>query len=227
MFQLDRVVPWGRSFDEYCRMFALTAGDLERRILGCADGPASFNAELTRRGGRIVSCDPLYRFDGPEIAERIRQTSEEVLTQTRENADAFVWTNHIHSVDELGEMRMSAMRVFLDDYAAGRAGGRYVDAELPRLPFADSGFDLALCSHFLFLYSKQFDEAFHYAALRELSRVAADVRVYPLVTLSGERSPFVDTCARALDRDGFAVSIEAVPYEFQRGATHMLRIVRA
>jgi len=24
MFALDRVVPWGRSYDEYCRMFALT-----------------------------------------------------------------------------------------------------------------------------------------------------------------------------------------------------------
>jgi hypothetical protein len=28
MFTLDRVVPWGRSFDEYQRMFALTEADL-------------------------------------------------------------------------------------------------------------------------------------------------------------------------------------------------------
>ena len=44
MFALDQVVPWGRSFDEYRRMFALTDADLSRVILGCGDGPASFNA---------------------------------------------------------------------------------------------------------------------------------------------------------------------------------------
>src|SRR5215471_7275287 len=54
---LDRVVPWGRSFDEYCRMFALEEPDLARRILGCGDGPASFNAVATRRGLTVTSCD--------------------------------------------------------------------------------------------------------------------------------------------------------------------------
>jgi hypothetical protein len=36
MFTLDRVVPWGRSFDEYSRMFTLTSTDLRSKILGCA-----------------------------------------------------------------------------------------------------------------------------------------------------------------------------------------------
>jgi hypothetical protein len=47
VFTLDRVVPWGRSFDEYVAMFALSSEDLGRRILGCNDGPASFNSGLT------------------------------------------------------------------------------------------------------------------------------------------------------------------------------------
>src|SRR6187401_543475 len=63
MFSLFSVVPWGRSFDEYVRMFALAESDLESRILGCGDGPASFNVEATRRGATVVSCDPLYQFD--------------------------------------------------------------------------------------------------------------------------------------------------------------------
>jgi hypothetical protein len=54
-FTLNQVVPWGRSFEEYVAMFALTDVDLGGRILGCGDGPASFNAVLTSRGGRIVS----------------------------------------------------------------------------------------------------------------------------------------------------------------------------
>ncbi|MEM6452808.1 MAG: SAM-dependent methyltransferase, partial [Cyanobacteria bacterium P01_D01_bin.105] len=60
--QLDSVVPFGRSFDEYVNMFSLTATDLHRSILSVADGPASFNAEGTERGYKIQSLDPLYAF---------------------------------------------------------------------------------------------------------------------------------------------------------------------
>lgn len=45
-FALADVVPWGRTFEEYCAMFALTAADLRGRILGCGDGPAAFNEML-------------------------------------------------------------------------------------------------------------------------------------------------------------------------------------
>src|SRR5262245_50109846 len=157
MFTLDRVVPWGRSFAEYRQMFALTGDELALRIVGCGDGPASFNAEATRRGATVVSCDPIYRYDVDQLRGRIAATYDEILEQTRRNADEFVWTT-IRSVDELGEVRMAAMNAFLDDYPAGRAAGRYIDAELPLLPFGDSSFDLALCSHFLFLYTAQLGE---------------------------------------------------------------------
>ena len=43
-------------------MFVPTAADLRGRILGCAAGLASFNAEATGAGHRAFSCDPLYRF---------------------------------------------------------------------------------------------------------------------------------------------------------------------
>lgn len=68
---LQDIVPWGRSFDEYQRMFALDAADLGQRILGCGDGPAAFNAALTARGGQVVSVDPLYAFDAVQIHARI------------------------------------------------------------------------------------------------------------------------------------------------------------
>jgi len=48
---LENVVPWGRSYAEYLRMFSLTEKELSVHILGCGDGPAAFNATLTRRGG--------------------------------------------------------------------------------------------------------------------------------------------------------------------------------
>jgi len=46
---------------------------------------------------------------------------------------------------------MAAMQEFLADYRAGGREGRYMAATLPHLPFADGAFDLALCSHLLFL----------------------------------------------------------------------------
>src|SRR5262245_22660127 len=113
MFTLDQVVPWGRSFAEYRQMFALTDAELALRILGCADGPASFNAEATRHGAAVISCDPIYRYDVDQLRSRIAATHDEILDQTRRNADEFVWTT-IHSVDALGQARMAAMNAFLE-----------------------------------------------------------------------------------------------------------------
>jgi hypothetical protein len=118
-FQYQSIVPWGRSFEEYQRMFALTADDLNRSILGCADGPASFNAHLSKSGRHVVSCDPLYQFTAQQIQARIEATYEDVLGQTRQNQAKFVWTD-IKSPDELGNIRMAAMRTFLADYEQGK-----------------------------------------------------------------------------------------------------------
>src|SRR5262245_49377512 len=209
MFTLEQVVLWGRSFDEYCRMFALSDDELALRILGCDDGPASFNAEATRRGAAVISCDPIYQWDAVRIRERIAATYNQVLDQTRLNVDAFVW-DVIQSVDELGQIRMAAMEDFLHDYSRGKAQGRYVNAKLPILPFADSSFDLALCSHLLFLYSNQLDAVFHGEAIQELCRVAREVRIFPLLALSGDRSPYVDRNLAELLEAGHEVSIENV-----------------
>jgi hypothetical protein len=225
VFTLNDIVPWGRSYDEYVRMFALEEADLQRRIIGCADGPASFNAEATRRGVRVVSCDPLYAFAAGAVRERIEVISPEILEQTRKSAATFVWTT-IASVDELGLIRMAAMSKFMDDYERGLDERRYIAAALPDLPFPDAAFDLALCSHFLFLYSEHLGADFHVAAVHELCRVAGEVRIFPLLSLDGERSPFVETVSRALTESGIEVSLEVVPYEFQRGGNQMMRIRR-
>jgi len=227
VFTLASVVPWGRSYDEYVRMFALTDADLTGRILGCGDGPASFNADATRRGGRVLSCDPLYQFDAVQIRRRIDETATEVIEQARLNAHEFVWDDSIPDIETLKRVRMTAMTAFLDDYDRGRDEARYVNAGLPSLPFADGAFDLALCSHFLFLYSQQHDDAFHLQSMRELCRVAREVRVFPLLALGGARSPHLDMVIQALRAEGRAVAVERVPYEFQRGGNEMLHVRQA
>jgi hypothetical protein len=204
-------------------MFALTELDLQGDILGCADGPASFNAEGTRRGSHVVSCDPIYRFNARELRQRIAATRDQILAQTHQNENEFVWTS-IASIEELERVRMEAMDCFLADYEGSGRAGRYVAGEVQALPFNGSRFDLALCSHFLFLYSDQLGEPFHHNAVRELCRVADEVRVFPLLALGGQRSRYVGPVINDLRSQGFAVSVEVVPYEFQRGANEMMRI---
>ncbi len=222
-FSLDQVVPWGRSFAEYERMFGLTQNDLAGRILGCADGPASFNAEATRRWVDVVSVDPLYAISTDEIRLRIKKVCPQVLEQTQQNRDDFVW-KEFKSIEELGRTRLRAMARFLADFPDGRKSGRYVKAELPALPFEDRSFDLAVCSHFLFLYGDKLDARFHVDSILELCRVASEVRIFPLVGLGNVPSPHVDAVERAAESIGRAVRIERVGYEFQRGGNQMMRI---
>jgi len=222
-FELTSVVPWGRSFREYLAMFALSDDDLAGTILGCGDGPASFNARASRRGTSVVSADPLYRFSTSEIESRIAETVETIAAQTKRNAGEFVWT-HFRTVDELIEARLSAMRDFLDDYAAGCCAGRYVEASLPSLPFADRAFDLALCSHFLLLYSEQHDFEFHLDSVLELRRVSHEVRIFPLLELGSVPSRHLGRLTAELERRGHDVERVKVPWEFQKNGNEMLRV---
>jgi hypothetical protein len=227
--QLDDVILWGRSFEEYARMFALTERDLAGTILGCGDGPASFNAEATARGHRVVSCDPIYAFSGGEIERRVAACYEAVISQVQRDRDGFVW-NEFQGPEHLGACRLAAMHRFLADYDGGKEQGRYLAAALPRLPFADRRFTLALVSHLLFLYSEHLDLTFHLAAVDELLRVAQELRIFPLLNLARQWSPHLAPVRTHLERNGFVVEVVCTTYEFQRAPEHagnrMLRVRR-
>ena len=94
MMQLDRVVPFGRSLDEYIHMFALSETDLKKSILSVADGPASFNAEGTAKGYKIQSCDPLYVFGADEIRDRFYAVRDDIINQIENTRDSWVWSYH-------------------------------------------------------------------------------------------------------------------------------------
>ena len=220
-FSLSEVVPWGRSYDEYVSMFSLSSHDLRQNILGCSDGPAGFNSILTRRGGSIVSVDPVYAFSIKEIEKRIDETYEVVLDQTRKNKNEFVWGD-ISSVEELGRIRMSAMEEFLRDFEQGKSEGRYVAGNLPKLAFKNKEFDIALCSHFLFLYSDQLSEKFHIDSIKELCRVASQVRIFPLLELGAKKSRHFEPVISKLKEENYKIHIKRVAYEFQKGGNEMM-----
>ena len=49
-------------------------------------------------------------------------------------------------------------------------------------------------------------------------------RLFPLLELGSKKSRHVPAVAERLTVAGYAVSIEAVPYEFQRGGNEMMRV---
>jgi len=224
---LSDVVPWGRSLAEYRAMFALSDADLRGRLLGCGDGPASFNAELTATGKpqQVISIDPLYAFTGPEIACRVEQTYEAIISQVKLNRSRYAWDYFADPV-ELGAARLNAMKIFLADYETGRSAGRYLAGNLPELPFTDLGFDLCLCSHFLFLYSTQLSLEFHLRSIREMLRVAEEVRLFPLLDLDCRISAHLRPVITEFQLANFHPEIVTVPYVFQKGGGQMLRISR-
>ncbi len=154
MIELENVVPWGRCFDEYVKMFDLTSEELKLNIVDCGGEPSSFNVEMMQLGGKIISCDPIYQFTVEEIQNRIQQTYSKIIEGVTQTPEKFVWQD-IASPYELGEVRMSAMNQFIADFPQGISQNRYVKSELPNLPFTDGKFDLALCAHFLFTYSNR------------------------------------------------------------------------
>ena len=223
---LDRVVPFGRSRREYELMFNLTEKDLTKRFLGCGDGPASFNAEMTADSYSVVSIDPLYQFTGQQIKHRFEENLEGVLDQVKATPDRWTWTYH-RNIEDLRRNRCWAMDRFLADYDIGRQRGRYRIATLPDLPFRDGEFELALCSHFLFLYSDLYPEDFHVASAIELCRVADEVRIFPLLTLAQHVSPHLAAARAVAASMGIKSTIETVEYELQKGGNQMLRLFRS
>lgn len=221
--QLQEIVPFGRSFNEYCRMFNLSSADFAGQIIGIGDGPASFNAAATQQGFNVISVDPVYQFSGAEIQSRFDAVIDDIIEQIKNSPDDWVWSYHA-SPEDLRSSRKATLQAFLQDYDSGKAAGRYVIGKLPQLAFPSQQFSLALCSHLLLLYSQQLDVDFHLQSIQEMLRIATEVRIFPLLTLMRERSPHLDAIMTFFREAGYSVALQTVTYELQKGGNQMLVI---
>ncbi|MBD5159383.1 MAG: class I SAM-dependent methyltransferase [Ruminococcus sp.] len=223
-FKLNDVVPWGRNFGEYVNMFNLTESDLSKKIAGFGDGPASFNCEATAKGYDVVSFDPVYKFSGEEISKRIEEVRIIVMQQMKENIDNYVWKN-IRDLNELENLRMSAMLLFLSDYDCGKAENRYIFHTLPeKLPYNDNTFDIGLSSHFLMMYtSLGYD--FHIKAISEMLRVCREVRIFPIVDLDANNTSLINDVLSYFNNH-YTTEIVTTNYEFQKGENKLLIITK-
>jgi SAM-dependent methyltransferase len=182
-------------------------------------------ARASRAGIEAVAVDPAYELPGDRLADTARQGTRDGNAVFANFPDRFTWKWY-GSVEAREQMRARALAEFLLDITSHR--DRYVTGSLPTLPFEDAAFDLALCSHLLFTWADQLGHEWHAASLRELLRVAGEVRVFPTVMQgAGEPVPFLDELLEELRADGVRAELRQVDYEFQVGASTMLVLAHA
>jgi hypothetical protein len=227
--ELRSVSFFGRTLAEYAQFFALDIPALKgKSVLDVAAGPSSFTAEACKRGVDAVAVDPLYGCRPEALATHVAIDYRAMFAQMRAKPQLFRSKRTFASIDEAEESRRTAAARFLADYEAQFVHNRYIGAALPQLPFLDRAFDVVLCAHFLFLYAKQFDLAFHIEACRELVRVSRDeVRIHPVLGLGGKRYAQLKELRATLAADGIVSEIVRVEYEFFAGADEMLVLKRA
>ena len=107
-FKLENVVPWGRSLQDYIRMFNLSEQDLQKSIIDCAAESSSFNTEQYQAGNSVISCNSIYQFTTEQIKNIITQTYPIIIQDLEANYHKFVWQD-IKSPEELGNIRISAL----------------------------------------------------------------------------------------------------------------------
>lgn len=220
---LKNVAFIGRTYWEYMDMFALDERELlNGPVLDCPAGPSSFTAEAGARGHRVTACDMLYNLPARELEAMGNRDMDIIRPQMEESAHLFHWDYY---GDQTGHMRnrAAALARFIADYEAGAKNGRYVYAELPRLPFADRSFALVLSSHFLFVYGDRLPPSFHAQSLKEMARVSyGETRVYPLIGHDARPYPDMDVVLKLLELNGVRAETRPTPFEFLKGAKKML-----
>ncbi|MDA1025086.1 MAG: hypothetical protein O3A19_01525 [Planctomycetota bacterium] len=228
--RLPRIVFFGRTAEEYARIWKLSLADLAGlRILDCPCGPASFIGACHDAGIDAIGVDPMMAFTVEEMRRTGLKDIEDTMAAIESSdaglasSDPETWTAEKHQ----------ALEHFLVDFRRHGPGGdaddgRYVAASLPNLPFADQSFDMAFSAHLLFSYasvengglvesSKALDLAFHLDAVTELARVTRqELRLFPAVIMASDEGgphPWVDPIRDRLQSLGFEVRMESSDYD--------------
>ena len=234
IFELDRVVFFGRTGSDYLEMFDLDLPALRGRdVLDCPAGPDAFVADATAAGVRAVGCDPVYELQADEILARGRKDIEDCMVAMR-RSDTFPTLDF----DKYEASKIEALDRFHADFTGEGGAARYRAGALPALPFADASFDLVLSAHLIFTYSdpasggllpnSPFDLAWHRAAIAELLRVTrGEVRLYPTTTVTADAQvhPYVEPLMASLHQDaGLETTYE--PSRFDQGLSGPNRYLR-
>lgn len=220
---MSKLVLWGHFVDEYREMFDLNQQDLTGRILEFGCGPSAVNSELEGVSLARVSCDPLFNLDKATLKTKVALVFDDMVQQVRAVQDKFDFSRY-GSLEGLLEKRHQGMNAFFADYQAGKVAKRYIGINDIQLPFDDFSFDLALSSHYLFADLDNQDVDFHVQVIKELARVAREVRIFPLIDRYGQPSPLLGPVLLALQQGNYGTEVRSVPYHLQATGNAMLRV---
>lgn len=223
--QLDRVVLLGRTFEEYRRYFLLEPEELiGKTVLDVAGGVSSFCAEANNLGIKVTAFDPIYSLSREKIRERSDPDLESVY-RTIGLVPTYRW-GFYKNPDYMRALRERASAIFFSDFKIHPQ--RYVAGELPRLPFADSEFDLTLVSYLLFAYEDRFDYEFHRDSILEIMRITrGEARIYPTVTFEAQPSAYVPMLQSDPALLAFEFTEIETDFEFLVNSNSYLRVTRA
>lgn len=167
----ERVWLIGRPAYHHITQFALPVNSDSLRILDVAAGVSDFMS-VWRNG---LAVDPCYGEDYNDL-------------YTSASHDLFLFAanqiqNDRNATNEqirLYDMHRQALTGFLIDFGNRSGSIRYRADSLPDLPLVCGSFDLAICSHFLFLYPH--DNEFAVDSIRRVMELTDEFRIWPLPT---------------------------------------------
>lgn len=219
-----KFVLWGHGLKEYKEMFALSDEDLAGPILEFGAGASSFNEELTAKGSSVVSLDSLYQKNETDLKTKIDATFNQTLAKIKANEEAYSLRSQ-QTLDKLQATREAGIARFMKDFAKGLDEKRYQSFKGLPLPFENYSFKLALVCHHLFVNHESQDIESHLALIRELVRVAGEVRIFPLIDKYGQTSNLLGPVLLALQQeDEVASEVKEVPSQIQPTGNAMLRV---
>lgn len=219
----NHISVWGRTLEEYKKMFSLDDILPLTKILSIADGPSTFNLQLRKLGIQIISVDPIYNLSVDDLKEAFKKSylfNKQFFLEYPEKFNL----NGIAEIEKLLAKRHSTFDSFIQDYGENKSNYKF--GELPILEFASNSFDLCCCSNFLFLFDHLFDLTFHINSITELLRTSSEVRIFPLYNNIGQESKYLNSVTQFLTDNNYSWTIESNDYHIYKDGNRFLKVLR-
>lgn len=220
---MRKLVLWGHHVEDYREQFDLSIDEMNSRILEYGCGPSAINAIQTQANQVVVSCDPLFVLDKDTLSAKITLIFANMADEMQRFSEHFDFTQS-GGFDKLIANRQKGIKEFLADYEKGKSQGRYLGITNHQLPLNDFSFDFALVSHYLFAELDDQTIDFHLDVIRELARVAKEVRIFPLIDREEKTSCFLGPVLLGLQKENFGVEVREVSHHLHKMGNAMLRV---
>ena len=239
---MNKLALWGYDRADCRAMFNLSEEDMASKILEYGCGPNILNLQQKKAIQEIsnfshktdeetnsfedhvvISCDPLFVLDKDTLSSKVRLIFADVIESIKKNQIPFDF-NSSEGLDALVAERLQGIHQFFEDYDLGKMQNRYLGVTDYHLPFSDFYFDFALSAHYLFADLQGQTVDYHLEVIRELARVAKEVRLFPLIDSNGDTSQLLGPVLLGLQQENYGVEVKEVNFHLHKAGNAMLRI---